>query len=432
MATTRLLSKSPKLRAWPIGIVPPYLLRDVLFAARFANGDWAVGQGSGTPTFTRATTATYIDPADGLIKSAASGQARFERNGLLMEGQRTNLFLHTEALDNAAGWGLSNSTISANAAVAPDGAATADKVVENSTASVQHGFSSLDHTRTSGADQVTTLFAKAAERTWIILEGALGGFARQWFDIGNGVLGTSTQSASASVLGSKITALPNGWYRCEMRWRETNPGTTVADRFWITTGDGVLSYDGDGSSGAYFWGMQVEDNVSFASSYIPTTTATVTRNQDKLTYPSANNILAAEGTLHLVGTTLGLANATAFDSRGNPRTDGVATEHNLLGHIIMSVFSGSGETGSHNETSDVYVVDVPKAHGVAWEVDNFGNFVSGVEVGADTSGAAPTAQNTMNVGDRSQGIQPWYGHLRHLIILNRRLSEGEAGQLAVR
>lgn len=54
-----------------------------------------VGEGAGT--FTRATTATYVD-SDGVRQSALSGAARYQDGGLLMEPQRTNLFLNSDTL----------------------------------------------------------------------------------------------------------------------------------------------------------------------------------------------------------------------------------------------------------------------------------------------------------------------------------------------
>ena len=84
-----------------------------------------------TPTFTRATAATTV-LSNGLIASVATGVARsyydpttLEYLGYLAEGARTNICLHSEAFDNAV-WVKSNVTVTANDAVAPDGATTAD------------------------------------------------------------------------------------------------------------------------------------------------------------------------------------------------------------------------------------------------------------------------------------------------------------------
>lgn len=60
--------------------------------------------------------------------------------------------------------------------------------------------------------------------------------------------------------------------------------------------NGNNTYVGDGVSGVYLWGGQLE-NLPFASSYIPTTTASVTRNADDISHPNAGNVSDAQGTV---------------------------------------------------------------------------------------------------------------------------------------
>src|SRR3990172_1403295 len=69
-------------------------------------------KGTGSLSFTRATTATYVHPTMGLITSAASGQLRIESNGALIEGQRTNLALQSEAFGTT--WSNNASSDTAN------------------------------------------------------------------------------------------------------------------------------------------------------------------------------------------------------------------------------------------------------------------------------------------------------------------------------
>ena len=64
-------------------------------------------------TFTRASSGTYVG-ADGLIKSAV-----------------TNLVLRSEEFNNAA-WTKTSATVTANAATAPNGTLTADKLITDS------------------------------------------------------------------------------------------------------------------------------------------------------------------------------------------------------------------------------------------------------------------------------------------------------------
>jgi len=55
--------------------------------------DLSLINGTGTPTFTRASSGTFIDRIDGLLKTSANDVARFEADGYLSEGPSTNLTL---------------------------------------------------------------------------------------------------------------------------------------------------------------------------------------------------------------------------------------------------------------------------------------------------------------------------------------------------
>src|SRR5690606_5381998 len=88
-------------------------------------------------TFTRASEGTYFDSA-GTQQTAAVNEPRvdydpltLELRGLLVEEQRTNLLLRSQEFDNAS-WSKVSSSVSANAAVAPDGTLTADKIIVGS------------------------------------------------------------------------------------------------------------------------------------------------------------------------------------------------------------------------------------------------------------------------------------------------------------
>lgn len=107
--------------------------------------DWNLLRDGMTPrrggvTFTRASTATYIHPTTGFITSAAINAARIEADGLLIEPQRTNTCTYSQDLTQSGVWGPQHITATANADVAPDGATTADAVLETNANSI-HMFS---------------------------------------------------------------------------------------------------------------------------------------------------------------------------------------------------------------------------------------------------------------------------------------------------
>jgi len=231
-------------------------------------------------TFTRASGGSYVG-ADGLIKYAGVNEARFDHDpetgeslGLLIEESRTNLLLRSEEFDNAS-WNKGNSTVSANSAAAPNGTLTADRLVEAATSSAHSVFSNFV---APGAVPATlSVYAKAAERSEVglqIFDGASVGTAV--FDLASGTI------ASGSGL---ITPAGNGWYKCSKT--ATPPTGTSVRAFIITALGGVISYTGDGTSGIYIWGAQLEAGA-FPTSYIPTAASTRTRAADNASITGKN------------------------------------------------------------------------------------------------------------------------------------------------
>lgn len=233
-------------------------------------------------TFTRASTATFVG-SNGLIQTAASGAARFDHNpatgeslGLLMEEARTNLLLQSSDLTTAS-WGLTNVTRTANSTIAPDGTNTAVKIA--STTGTWQSF--LGQGSVQGITAIPTTFscyAKAAEASWFCLSGIQYGEAIAFFNLATGALGTLSAGSYHS-----ITPVGNGWYRCSVTCASASstlwgffPSLTDATLTPAPIGDGV-----------HVWGPQLEAG-SFPTSYIPTTTATVTRAADVASVTGAN------------------------------------------------------------------------------------------------------------------------------------------------
>lgn len=181
---------------------------------------------------------------------------------------RKNLLTYSEQFDNAA-WATSRITVTANAAVAPDGTTTADKITPNAIAASKAIYYALAAT----APATFSLYAKAAEYGWLFID--LGsGALRAYFDLTNGVLGNVSAGCTAT-----ITAVGSGWYRCTV----THP-SSYSGYAEISTGPTDLfgtSYLPSGTSGAYIWGAQVE-NGSEATAYQRVNTAT---NYDTVGFP---------------------------------------------------------------------------------------------------------------------------------------------------
>ncbi|MFA7275599.1 MAG: hypothetical protein WC043_02215 [Pseudobdellovibrionaceae bacterium] len=247
-------------------------------------------------TFARASTASYYNSA-GTLQTAASGTPRFDYDpatltakGILIEESRTNLFRRSAEID-VAPWGTSNSTISANTTTAPDGTVTAEKLVENASTGNKEFYQVVS--TTSGATYIATIYAKAAERTQVRFNSTAGSSV---FIL--------TGSGSAAAGGSNtpsIQLINNGWYRLQISFPASGTSETI---YFTLINGGLSNYTGDGSSGVYVWGAQLEQ-AAFPTSYIPTAAATITRLGDKLTVPSALWYNNTHGTMDAEFTTFG-------------------------------------------------------------------------------------------------------------------------------
>jgi len=230
-------------------------------------------------SFTRASTATYYG-SDGLIKTAAIDKPRLNYNPaylssgptLLLESASTNLLTYSEQFDNAV-WEKNNAIITANATTAPDGTVTADKLVEDTTTNVH--FLLRVQSVTAGLIYTQTLFVKSGERTQITLAGGAPAFTVA--QIVNFDLTTLSVTVLSGTATGEISVMANGWLRITVKYPAATESAVVGFQIRVTAS--AQSYLGDGTSGLYIWGAQLEAS-SFPTSYIPTVASQVTRAAD--------------------------------------------------------------------------------------------------------------------------------------------------------
>lgn len=291
LANGSVLSVGPrrKIRNPQSVLTPTWPMRQATLDLDFANDRgfaYGRGQASIAPhiTFTRASSATYFN-STGVLTTAASNAPRFDYDpvtlqpkGLLIEEQRTNLLTHSEQFDNAA-WTQTATTVTVNSTTAPDGVMSADKIVESSATSVhsvqQQGVASS----ASGVAYTLTMYLKAAERGFAFIGLGGAGFVSVPYASVNLNTGAMAVTNGFPTAYSAISS-GGGWWRVVITGTTTAVGSVVADI--RTSIDGVWAnrtYTGDGTSGLYIWGAQLEAG-SFGTSYIPTTSAQATRAAD--------------------------------------------------------------------------------------------------------------------------------------------------------
>ena len=270
-------------------------------------------------SFSRASPATtYAEDAAGNLVSFAANTPRITDKGLLVEGSRTNLTKRSEEFDDGAEWAASQITVTPNIAMAPNGTMTADKIVETAVVS-QRQLSSRGDSIPAGSDGVVSVFVKAAERNTVVV-GADGPGVRAGgviVDLNTGAqLGTWARSPG-NISGALLNArqLANGWWHISVSVNNITDIGSMRALVSLTDATSSVSnnsYAGDGVSGVYVWGAQLEQ-ANFASSYIPTTTTSVTRNTDLARLDSAGWYNASEGTFYNEATILGESGTTALN-----------------------------------------------------------------------------------------------------------------------
>jgi hypothetical protein len=217
---------------------------------------------------------------------------------LLIEEARTNLLTKSAELDDAA-WTTTRATITANAVTAPDGTTSADKLVEDSTASNTHRVGAPNYSAVSGTSYTFSVFLKSEERAHaqIRLHVTSAGNAFTTLPAISVNLSTGEiTSPSATVTNSSIVSVGNGWWRVSISAAATSSETQSAGIYLMSDAT-TTSYTGDGTSGLYIWGAQLEAGA-FPTSYIPTTTAAATRAADSaVVTPISSFYNQAEGTL---------------------------------------------------------------------------------------------------------------------------------------
>jgi hypothetical protein len=164
---------------------------------------------------------------------------------------RRNILRHTEEFNQSI-WVKSNTTVSEDVSISPDGTLTADKLVEN-TANAQHVISHAIPV-IAGVTYTFSVYAKASERRRFNLRfGSSAPNDAATFDVISGTIVSSTNGSAAMV------DIGNGWYRCSLTSTVVTGG--ARSHFIVLntdSGSGLQTYVGDGSSGILLWGAQLE------------------------------------------------------------------------------------------------------------------------------------------------------------------------------
>jgi hypothetical protein len=304
---------------------------------------------------------------------------------LLLEPQRSNLITYSEQMDNAD-WLKINTTVTANVIASPDGYTNADKIIPANGNNIAVIYQTIVPAGTSTA----SIYAKAGEFGGIVIAtGTTGAF----FNLTTGQYRTAYNVAPTAY---SITSVGNGWYRCSVTLT-----SAAIDNLYIGANDNVsndLTVTGNGTSGAYIWGAQLEAGA-YATSYIPTLGAAVTRGADACSKTGISSLIGqTEGTIFWEGK-VGFNNSEVYvflqNTLGNSIVDSIFIQRASGVGIVFNIYDSS--TQVVNISGGTYTIGQTLKIAAAYKLNDVVLYVNGVQIGTDTGAAIP-ATTSMQLG----------------------------------
>lgn len=375
-------------------------------------------------TFTRSSTATFVG-SNGLTQTAAANVPRFDFDpvtllpkGLLVEEQRTNLLLRSEELDNGS-WSKSGITATADQAISPSGVQNADKIEAATTSQFRYLFQGV--TLTQGQTYTLSVFVKASSTSFVWLLGETGGDAIRIFDLSQGVV-SGSNGAQGNLAAPKIEPYGNGWFRCSITFTKTT--ATASEQIGIGVSNTGTLVDVLTGNSVFVWGAQLEAG-SFPTSYIPTTTASVTRAGDIATVNTLSPWYRAdEGTLYAQVTpqvTSGNRGIMSINNGGQNNQ----IDMRITSGAYSSIVTSAGATQANIVSAGAAIVGSAAKVALAYKTNDIAMSANGGSPVIDSIAIIPSGLTEMDVGALSQPNLSLNGHIRQIKYFPRRLSDAE-------
>ena len=360
--------------------------------------------------FDQGTLTLFNHPADiPRIEYDADGNVL----GLLVEESRTNL-VTASALPPLLG----ATRDTANNITSPTQELNGGLVVEDTSLNA-HGIRQTSILPTAGAAEYTvSVFAKAKERSFLRMQmyGDAVAHTLEGWDL----------TAGTAPSGGTIQDCGNGWYRCSGTFTVAN--TTGGFNYasvYLGESSGSYYYTGDGSSGAYMFGFQVEAGA-FPTSYIPTAGATATRSADVASIPVADlGYNQSEGSVVCEFETFDTSSVGRVfsfnDNTGNNFIDSYSTNTSHLFVRDSGTNQASIDAGEYTDNALAKV-------GAAFKVNDFAVTIDGGAIGADSVGIIPLVTK-LNIGSYYNGGSQLNGHIKSIRYYPRRLTNAQLQEL---
>ena len=226
--------------------------------------------------FARASIGTRVNK-DGLIETMGQDIARIDYTDsadgvLLLEPASTNLVTYSEDFSQSA-WTKSNTSITSNSTISPDGNLNADSIVGNGASGLHYILNSV--TVSFGQNYTFSIFAKVGTNNFFQLNmgGAPFGSTNYCnFNLSNGTIGSFGNTTSNRF----IEKLGNNWYRIGFTATPLSSGSANFFPMLITSATSSFLETNTLDTSVQIYGAQLEA-LSYSTSYIATSGSTVTR-----------------------------------------------------------------------------------------------------------------------------------------------------------
>lgn len=344
--------------------------------------------------------------------------------GLLIEESRANNHLWSQDFTNAT-WTKTASTVTANSVASPDGLTNGTKVLANAGNNLLNLYGSGSLTTTSGTVYTQSCYVKYGNTRWLWVRIGNPDASFVAFDLQNGVVGNKLDTASA-ISAFSMTSVGNGWYRIVITW--TASSTAAYNMCWTlgtaSTPTGATVTQA-GTEFFYLFGAQYETG-SFATSYIPTTTASVTRAADviKLTGTALTAVTGAQSSIISQASTFGQSGPTPIPTMVNI-SDGTTANYirvNTGTGYGGRLFVTTGAVNQVNSTTGAAPTDNQTFRiGAAVKLNDFGVSYNGGAVSTDTAGTVPTMTQAA-IGNWFTSASTFLnGYVQSIALYNQRL-----------
>jgi len=343
---------------------------------------------------------------------------------LLLEPQRSNLYPNSEYFE---GWTKNNAVTTINASTSPEGLQNAIKL----SGSAVNGQHTLYYIYTGTITNYShSAFYKAGEYSYAYMRaGGVTGDPYVIYDL------TDQSVIGSAACTHDIEFVGNDWYRITLTPDNTS-GVHATNLMFLPSsgytlnGQNIPSFTGDGTSGGYIYGAQLEAG-SYPTSYIPTHGSSVTRSVDTFKVTGISDLIDTQGGVMLLETKAldrnqGYSGVSLSDDTFTNNAQiryGSATDQVQIQYRVGSSNECLASNSENNITNNLKIA-------FKYESNSFKMFVNGVLKGTDTSGLV-NAANTFDTikSDRGDGNDKYLGRIKQLVVFPTALTDSECIKL---